>query len=118
MRTNAIVIALSLLASAPVATAIAQTAPNYHVARKVKIGGEGGFDYVTADPAGKRVFLTHSTTVVVFDLVRDTVAGMIPNTKGVHGVALAPELNRGFTSNGGDSSVTIFDYKTLAVIKV
>lgn len=92
-------------------------APTYHVARRVTIGGDGGFDYITADPASKRVFLTHSTVVMVYDLARDTIAGVIPNTAGVHGVALAPDLNRGFTSNGRDSSVTIFDYKTLAVIK-
>ena len=100
------------------ATALAQGSPNYHVARKVKIGGDGGFDYVTTDPTSKRVFLTHSTHVVVYDLAKDTVVGDIPNTKGVHGVALAPDLNRGFTSNGQDSSVTIFNYKTLEVIKV
>jgi DNA-binding beta-propeller fold protein YncE len=55
---------------------------------------------------------------VVIDLGRDSVVGDIPNTLGIHGVALAPELNRGFTSNGRDSSVTIFDYKTLAPIAV
>jgi hypothetical protein len=100
------------------ATASGQGSPNYHVARKVRIGGDGGFDYVTTDPASKRVFLTHSTHVVVYDLAKDTVVGDIPNTKGVHGVALAPDLNRGFTSNGGDSSVTIFNYRTLEIIKV
>jgi DNA-binding beta-propeller fold protein YncE len=98
------------------AAAHAQEA-TYHVARRVKIGGDGGFDYVLADPTSRRVFLTHATVVVVYDLAKDTVAGIIPNTPGVHGVALAPDLNRGFTSNGRDSSVTIFDYKTLAVIK-
>src|SRR2546423_12083049 len=55
---------------------------------------------------------------MVIDLGRDSVIGDIPNTAGIHGVALAPELNRGFTSNGRDSSVTIFDYKTLTLIMV
>ena len=91
-------------------------APNYHVAKKVVIGGEGGFDYVTADPTGKRVFMSHGSKAVVYDLEKDAVAGEIPNTIGIHGVALAPDVGRGFTSNGRDSSVTIFDYKTLAVI--
>lgn len=119
MRIQAAVfVAISLQVAVPVASIFAQGAPNYQVARKVKIGGDGGFDYLTADPAAKRVFLSHSTQVIVYDLAKDTIAGAIPNTKGVHGVALAPELNRGFTSNGGDSSVTIFDYKTLEVIKV
>ncbi len=118
MRINATVpLALSFLAAAPMAPVFTQATPTYHVARKVSIGGDGGFDYITADPAGKRVFLTHSTQVVVYDLAKDMIAGSIPNTKGVHGVALAPDLNRGFTSNGGDSSVTIFNYTTLEVIK-
>ena len=112
---SAVSVAFSFLAAT---AALAQGSPNYHVARKVKIGGDGGFDYVTTDPTSKRVFLTHSTHVVVYDLAKDTVVGDIPNTKGVHGVALAPDLNRGFTSNGQDSSVTIFNYKTLEVIKV
>jgi DNA-binding beta-propeller fold protein YncE len=115
-RFRAALFAVALSCVALTAPLIAQ-APNYHVARKVQIGGDGGFDYVTADPASKRVFLTHATHVVVYDLAKDTVVGDIPNTIGVHGVALAPDLNRGFTSNGRDSSVTIFDYKTLAVIK-
>jgi DNA-binding beta-propeller fold protein YncE len=108
-------LALSLLLTAPVHAQGSRTT-SYHVARKIKIGGDGGFDYVTADPGKGRVFLTHATHVVVYDLAKDTVAGDIPNTIGIHGVALAPDLNRGFTSNGRDSSVTIFDYKSLTVI--
>jgi DNA-binding beta-propeller fold protein YncE len=111
---SAALAALSIFVTTP---AVGQSpTPGYHVARKIKIGGDGGFDYVTADPARKRVFLTHATHVVVYDLAQDRVTGDIPNTIGVHGVALAPELNRGFTSNGRDSSVTIFDYTTLAII--
>lgn len=91
---------------------------NYHVVKKVTVGGEGGWDYLTADPAMHRVFLSRSTHVMVFDTQRDTVVFDIPNTLGVHGVALAPELNKGFTSNGRDSSVTVFDYQTLATLNV
>lgn len=109
---------LSAIVVLSAATLQAQAVPTYHVARTVKIGGDGGFDYVTADPAAKRVFLTHASHVVVYDLAKDAVVGDISNTTGVHGVALAPDLNRGFTSNGRDSSVTIFDYTTLAVITV
>lgn len=115
-RTNLARLLATLTLSA--AALNAQGTPTYHVARTVRIGGDGGFDYVTADPAAKRVFLTHATHVVVYDLAKDAVVGDIPNTIGVHGVALAPDLNRGFTSNGRDSSVTIFDYTTLAVINV
>jgi DNA-binding beta-propeller fold protein YncE len=92
--------------------------PGYHVVHRINTGGEGGWDYVTADPDGNRLFLSRGTHAMVIDLGRDSVVGDIPNTAGIHGVALAPELNRGFTSNGRDSSVTIFDYKTLAPIGV
>jgi DNA-binding beta-propeller fold protein YncE len=92
--------------------------PGYHVIHRINAGGEGGWDYVTVDPDGNRLFLSRGTHAVVIDLGRDSVVGDIPNTLGIHGVALAPELNRGFTSNGRDSSVTIFDYKTLAPIAV
>ena len=96
----------------------AQAAPGYHVVHRINAGGEGGWDYVTVDPEGNRLFLSRGTHAMVIDLGRDSVVGDIPNTAGIHGVALAPELNRGFTSNGRDSSVTIFDYKTLAPIGV
>jgi DNA-binding beta-propeller fold protein YncE len=97
---------------------LAQSAGRYHVIRRVHTGGEGGWDYLTMDSASRRVFLSRGTHVLVVDLNRGRVIGDIQNTPGVHGVALAPELNRGFTSNGRDSSVTIFDYKTLAPIGV
>jgi DNA-binding beta-propeller fold protein YncE len=96
----------------------AQAAPGYHVIRRINAGGEGGWDYVTVDPEGNRLFLSRGTHAMVIDLGRDSVVGDIPNTAGIHGVVLAPELNRGFTSNGRDSSVTIFNYKTLAPIGV
>jgi len=102
-----------------VASSVAHSqAPGYHVIRRINAGGEGGWDYVTVDPEGNRLFLSRGTHAMVIDLGRDSVIGDIPNTLGIHGVALAPELNRGFTSNGRDSSVTIFDYKTLAPIAV
>jgi DNA-binding beta-propeller fold protein YncE len=71
---------------------------------------------VRVDTTANRLFLSRGTHATVIDLGRDSVIGDIPNTTGIHGVALAPDLNRGFTSNGRDSSVTIFDYKTLAPI--
>jgi DNA-binding beta-propeller fold protein YncE len=112
--------ALTAVASLASSSALtAQTAaPGYHVIRKIPTGGEGGWDYVTVDPDGNRLFLSRGTHAMVIDLGRDSVIGDIPNTLGIHGVALAPELNRGFTSNGRDSSVTIFDYRTLAPIAV
>jgi DNA-binding beta-propeller fold protein YncE len=96
----------------------AQAAPGYHVIHRINAGGEGGWDYITVDPDGNRLFVSRGTHAMVIDLGRNSVAGDIPNTAGIHGVALAPELNRGFTTNGRDTSVTIFDYKTLAPIAV
>jgi DNA-binding beta-propeller fold protein YncE len=108
---------IATLVASPILTA--QTAaPGYHVVHKITPGGEGGWDYLTVDPDGNRLFLSRGTHAMVIDLGTDSVVGDIPNTPGIHGVALAPELNRGFTSNGRDSSVTIFDYKTLAPITV
>jgi YVTN family beta-propeller protein len=91
-------------------------AQSYHVARRAHLGGDGGWDYLLADPASHRVFVTHGTHVVVVDARTDSVVGDIADTPGVHGVALAPELGRGWTSNGRDSTITVFDYRTLAPI--
>lgn len=92
-------------------------AAGYHVLRHVPIGGEGGWDYVVFDTAGKRLFITRGTHVQVMDPSTDKVVGEIPNTGGVHGVALAYDLHKGFTSNGRDTTVTVFDPATLAVQK-
>ncbi|HJQ18917.1 MAG TPA: YncE family protein [Gemmatimonadaceae bacterium] len=89
-------------------------AQHYHVTRQYKVGGEGGWDYLVADTGAHRVFLSRGTHVMVVDADRDTVLGDIPNTTGVHGIALVPALGKGFTSNGRDSSLTVFDYRTLA----
>lgn len=99
-------------------SAASARAQSYHVAHRLRAGGEGGWDYLVADTARHRLFVTRGTHVMVLDTDRDSVVGDIPDTPGVHGVALAPELGRGFTSNGRDSSVTIFDYATLATIAV
>lgn len=109
--------AATIVASSSAVYAQAAT-PGYHVIRSFKTGGEGGWDYITVDPESNRLFVSRGTHAMVIDLGRDSVVGDIQNTLGIHGVALAPELNRGFTSNGRDSTVTIFDYKTLAPIAV
>ena len=94
----------------------AAAAPSYHVARRARLGGPGGWDYLTVDTAGHRIFVTHATHVVVVDARTDSVVGDVADTPGVHGVALAPELGRGYVSNGRDSSVTVFDLRTLAPV--
>lgn len=86
---------------------------NYHLIKRLKVGGEGGWDYLTMDAGARRLYVSRSTHVMVIDLDSDKVVGDIPDTPGVHGVAVAPGLNRGFTSNGRANSVTIFDLKSL-----
>jgi DNA-binding beta-propeller fold protein YncE len=88
----------------------------YHLIKKVKLGGEGGWDYLTVDPASRRLFISRGTHVVVVDADEGQVVGDIPNTAGVHGIALVPEVNKGFTSNGRAESSTIFDMKTLKLL--
>src|SRR5271170_4645186 len=89
---------------------------NYHLAATHVLGGEGGWDYLSFDQATKHLFISRSTHVMVVDPQTGTVVGDIPNTPGVHGIAVAPELNKGFTSNGKDGSITVFNLSTLATI--
>ena len=88
----------------------------YHLLKKIPLGGEGFWDYIIFDSPTRRLFVSRGTKVVVLDVDTGKVVGEIPNTDGVHGIALAPDLNRGFTSNGRAGTVTIFDLKTLQVI--
>jgi YVTN family beta-propeller protein len=88
----------------------------YHLLNEVKVGGEGGWDYLTVDSAARRLYVSHATHVAVIDLDSGKVVGDIPDTPGVHGIAVAAELNRGFVSNGRSNNVTIFDLKTLKPI--
>ena len=88
----------------------------YEKVRKLAIGGEGGWDFLEVDPASQRLFVTRGTHVVVLDLESERVVGEISNTPGVHGIAFVADLNRGFTSNGGDSSVTAFETKSLKTL--
>ncbi len=87
--------------------------PSYQLLTKIALGGEGGWDYLTVDSGAHRLYVTRSTHVVVIDTEKNTVVGDIPNTPGVHGVAIAPKLGRGYTSNGRENTVMVFDLKTL-----
>jgi len=89
----------------------------YSLRKTIPIGGQGGWDYLAVDTARNRLFVSHGNQVEVVDLARDSVVGTIANTPGVHGIAIAYELGRGYVSSGRDSAVTIFDLKTLAVIR-
>ena len=93
--------------------AVLAQSSGYHVANKITLGGEGGWDYLALDSAARRLYVSHATKVMVVDIDAGKAVGEIPNTNGVHGIAIAPDLGRGFTSNGRDATVTIFDLKTL-----
>jgi len=95
----------------------AATNGDYRVVKTWKLGGDGGWDYLTADSEGHRLFIARATRVMVVDTTTGKQIGEIPDTPGVHGVALAPELGRGFTSNGREDTVSVFNLKTLAVEK-
>ena len=88
-------------------------APGYHVIKTYKLGGDGGWDYLTFDSASRRLFISRATHVMVIDADSGKSLGDIPDTPGVHGIALAPDLGRGFISNGREGTVTIFDLKSL-----
>ncbi|HLW52308.1 MAG TPA: YncE family protein [Candidatus Angelobacter sp.] len=87
--------------------------PQYQLKQKFVIGGDGGWDYLTYDAAGKRLFISRGTRVQVVDPAKGTVIAEIPDTAGVHGIALAHDLGKGFTSNGRENTVTVFDLKSL-----
>ena len=94
----------------------AQAADNYHITKKIPIPGQGSWDYLAIDEAARRLYVSHGTQVEVLDVDSGAIVGKIENTPGVHGIAIAPELGRGFASNGQSSTVTIFDLKTLKTI--
>ena len=94
-------------------SASGQSAPGYRVVKTLSVGGDEGWDYIAVDSGARRVYVSHGTHVVVLDADSGAVAGDIPDTQGVHGIAIASDLGKGFTSNGRANTVTIFDLKTL-----
>jgi DNA-binding beta-propeller fold protein YncE len=106
-------ISLIWLAALIALTTLAAAA-DYKVVKTWKLGGDGGWDYLTAD-SGHRLFITRATRVMVIDTDTGKQVGEIPDTTGVHGVALDYEIGRGFTSNGREDTVTVFDLKSLTV---
>ena len=91
-------------------------ASGYHVIKTIPVAGDTGWDYLLVDSAARHVYVSRGTHVVVLDADTYEVAGDIPDTQGVHGIAIAPELGRGFTSNGRANTATIFDLKTLKTL--
>jgi YVTN family beta-propeller protein len=115
MPMRAFCLAFVLIASCAMFAAPASSA-GYAVTKKIPIPGQGSWDYLTVDESARRLYVSHGTQVEVLDIDSGAVVGNIPKTPGVHGIALAPELGRGFVSNGQASNVTIFELKTLKAI--
>jgi DNA-binding beta-propeller fold protein YncE len=101
------VLTLGLLALA------AFSAEGYKILNKIKVGGTGGWDYLAVDPAAQRIYASHGGIVEVVDIKAGKVVGQITQLHGVHGIAVASDVGKGFISNGQSNSVTIFDLKTL-----
>ena len=89
---------------------------SYRLRREIPVDGEGGWDYLSVDAAARRLYVAHASQVVVVDLDREAVVGVVTNTPGVHGFALAPELQRGFASNGRENAVSVVDLRSLQTI--
>jgi DNA-binding beta-propeller fold protein YncE len=106
---------LSAVLSLVMATEVGAQAPSAASwkVHKIAIGGEGGWDYLTADASSKRLYVSRGNRIVVIDTESEKVVGELADTPGVHGVAVVGDLDRGFTSNGADDTVTTFDLKTL-----
>jgi DNA-binding beta-propeller fold protein YncE len=88
----------------------------YQVVKTIPVAGDGFWDYVAVDSEARRIYISHGTSVVVLDADSFAVAGEIPDTQGVHGIAIASDLGRGFTSNGRAGTATIFDLKSLKTL--
>ena len=114
MRRTSLLIAIAVALTAAASTTL--TAQTFST-QKMNIGGDGFFDYLSVDPGTGRVFVSRGTHIMVVDGNTGQLLGDIANTPRVHGAALVPSENHGFTTNGGDSTSTMFDLKTLAVIK-
>ncbi|WP_317191939.1 YncE family protein [Hymenobacter rubidus] len=88
----------------------------YRLLNTISIGGEGGWDYLSVDPAGERLYVSHGTQVEVIDLTTHKLVGAIPNTPGVHGIEVVPGAGRGYITCGRNSTCVVFDVKTLKPI--
>src|SRR5258708_33306534 len=89
---------------------------NYKLLENIPLGGEGGWDYLSIDADARKLYVTHASKIVVVDLTRNEVVGEIADTPGIHGFAIAPELGRGFSSNGREGKASIVDLKTLKTL--
>jgi DNA-binding beta-propeller fold protein YncE len=112
----------AVFCSALLATAVSLQVPlraadgPYRLLKEIPVGTDGGWDYAFVDSAAGRLYVSHSTSVVVVDMQTNTVVGTIEPTPGVHGIAVAPELGKGFASNGRENKAAVFDLKTMKIL--
>jgi len=116
MKTNHRLLALAALGLACLARASLFGADAYRLLKEIPVGGDGGWDYLSVDAGARRLYVSHGATVVVIDIDKNTVVGEIPDTPGIHGVAIAPDLKRGFTSNGKENKAGMVDLETLKTL--
>ena len=115
-KKNTQILALALCGLGLAATQAVHAAPAYKFLKEIPVGGEGGWDYLSVDEAGRRLYVSHATKVVVIDVDKDTVVGEIANTPGIHGVAVAHDLGKAFTSNGQENKSSMVDLKSLETL--
>ncbi|HEY5102622.1 MAG TPA: hypothetical protein VII70_07550 [Steroidobacteraceae bacterium] len=113
--TWALAVLLALTAGATRSEELDQS--SFHIAERWPVGGSGGWDYLALDASGRRLFVTRESHVDVIDTESGATVGTIADTPGVHGVAFAPRMKRGYTSNGRAGSVTTFNLDTLQTIR-
>jgi YVTN family beta-propeller protein len=95
----------------------AQEIPAYKLVKKISLPGDGKWDYLKMDGERERLFVSHQDRVHVIDLTTDKPIGEIAGLKGVHGIGLAKDLNKGYITNGTDNTITVFDYNSFKVLK-
>ncbi|HKP96917.1 MAG TPA: YncE family protein [Fibrobacteria bacterium] len=98
-----------------VASLCVESRAAYSVTKTIALTGSGSFDFLTVEPAGRRLYIARTSEIVVVDIDNGSQTGSVTGMSDAHGVALAPEFNKGFASNGGTNKVSVFDLKTLAV---
>jgi DNA-binding beta-propeller fold protein YncE len=99
------------------AAGLGHAAGSYRFLHEIPVGGEGGWDYLSVDPAAHRLYVSHATKVVVIDTQTDQIVGEIADTPGIHGIAVAPKFGRAFTSNGKENKAGIVDLTTLKTLE-
>ena len=113
MKKTIFFISLFILFTCSSSSFAQNNSSKYDIENKFKIEGDGGWDYLTADDSTGRLFISHGNVVQVLDDKTGKLIGTITGLGGVHGIALANDLNKGYISSGKDSSVTVFDLKHL-----